>query len=172
VNVDHTGGVNASGALPANDVFYQLMWKAVGPMRDGPSTAAALERFFWHELPQATRGAYSGRLVQGSASGAPNRYRINMLPDPLTPNTVLAQTLAGRLIWTHAKEGGSFKAGGWGEDGSEMWLTLSEQPGRKFLFVVTEGLQVRSITRQRDFLFWRCTLSKLHAAIVPENTPG
>ncbi len=172
VQVYRNGSMDMNGMAASNKSFTQAVWEAMGSSNDGLTTSAALYRFFQHTLPESSRGAYRGQLVQMRPSGTLTRYRANALPAQLTPNAVLAETLAGRLTWAFTNEGGGLKAGGKDTDGRELWLTLSEQPGRKFLFVVTEGLQVRSIKRQRDFLIWRCALSKLNAAIVPENVLG
>lgn len=113
---------------------------------------------------------------------APSRqpYQDNVLPNILSPATLLEATLAGRLVWARSEKGPVLEAAGRVpqglHSGREIWINLGHT-GRDYVLTLTSELRpYGDPLQQKNGWFSRCELAKLWEAacgsvrhVLPES---
>jgi hypothetical protein len=129
-------------------------------------------------LARADIPADARTLVLLTAKSGPDRppesdgppHRDNLFPPDLSPASLRAATIAGRLIWKASDKGPVFVAGGATArgyfTGEGLWLALGRK-GREYVLTGTSGggPAGASVLRQRDGWLRRCELGRLWAAV-------
>ena len=160
-----SGGSIHRNGLAAMEPFDAWFLAALAKERPG-ETGRLLYDFFREELPRVSRGQFRGRLEPIHPQSL-TRYRSSKLPPVVTPESMLAGTRDGSIVWSITSDGGGFKTGAV-VPGGQRWVTLSKQSPSKFLLIETEGMAPKQVIRQRNWWFVKCRLSDLWNAVVPE----
>lgn len=146
-----------------------LLQNELAPLLAGPRVGARVAAYF-ERLRATSGGEFWAKPVPRKIvlETLYDDYKHNTFPDDLSPASILAATLAGKLVWTTTRKSGagnesSFKAGGQ-HGGREHWLavgTKASDARSQFLSITTGPSNPPRLVEQRDGFFLKSELGKL-----------
>ncbi|KFE64380.1 hypothetical protein [Hyalangium minutum] len=156
-----------------------LLEGELAPLLAAPEVGASLAAYF-ERLRVTSGGAVWAKPVprQIVLETLYDDYKRNTFPEDLTPETLLAATLAGTVVWTTTRQSvpgaePTYKAGGQ-LGGKEHWLTLGAKAGnaRHLVLAITTGpADPPRVIEQRDGFFRKSALGKLLAHLRGGSSP-